>query len=157
MDGHYPLGYTLAQCHQCVTHSTNYQLILGQLYKLGADGILHRCALEHKWKPILHKAHEGVVGGQNTWKYTMCKVFHKTIEYITRLAEVAPVKIVQHKWWCHSYLRMSSPDSDFQGCWRGTRGHIFWMRLFNNSLMSSWSITKITTPTTSSQWYDCIF
>jgi hypothetical protein len=40
--------YTQAQHHQLVTRSVDYQLIVGQLYKLGVDGILCRCVLEHE-------------------------------------------------------------------------------------------------------------
>jgi hypothetical protein len=48
-----------------VTHSANYQLIVGQLYNLRVDGILRGCALEHERDPILFEAHEGIVGGNN--------------------------------------------------------------------------------------------
>jgi hypothetical protein len=70
MSGQAPTGYTQAQHHQLVTHSTYYQLIVGKLYKLGADGILHRCALEHERDPILYEAHEGIAGGHNVGKAT---------------------------------------------------------------------------------------
>jgi hypothetical protein len=43
--GQAPMGYTPAQHHQLVTHSVDYQLIVGQLYKLGVDGILAQMCL----------------------------------------------------------------------------------------------------------------
>jgi hypothetical protein len=36
-----------------VVKATNYQLIVGNFYKMGADGILRRCVLEHKRSLIL--------------------------------------------------------------------------------------------------------
>jgi len=51
--GKAPMEYTPTQCHQLVTRSSNYQLIIGQLYNLGVDGILRRCALYHERDPIL--------------------------------------------------------------------------------------------------------
>jgi hypothetical protein len=46
-----------------VVKATDYQLIAGNLYKMGADGILRRCVLEHKRSVILEEAHDGIVGG----------------------------------------------------------------------------------------------
>jgi hypothetical protein len=51
-----------------VTCSVDYQLIVGQVYKLGTDGILCRCALEHEHDPILYESHEGIAGGHNAGK-----------------------------------------------------------------------------------------
>jgi hypothetical protein len=48
MTGQAPTRYTLVQHRQLVTHSADYQLIVRQLYKLGTDGILCRCAIEHE-------------------------------------------------------------------------------------------------------------
>jgi hypothetical protein len=45
-----------------VAKATNYQLIVGNLYKMGADGILRR-VLEHKRPVILEEEHNGIVGG----------------------------------------------------------------------------------------------
>jgi hypothetical protein len=44
-------------------HATDYQLIAGHLYKLGAYGILIRCVMEHECSMVLEKAHEGIDGG----------------------------------------------------------------------------------------------
>ena len=43
--------------------ATYYQLIEGNLYKLGANGILRRCVLEHERPMILEEVHDGIVGG----------------------------------------------------------------------------------------------
>jgi hypothetical protein len=58
-----PSEFTVAQKKQLVVKATNYQLIAGNLYKLGADGILRRCVLEHERNMVLSEAHEGVAGG----------------------------------------------------------------------------------------------
>jgi hypothetical protein len=47
---------------------TDYQLIARNLYKLGVDGILRRCVLEHEMPMILIKSHEGIVGGNYAGK-----------------------------------------------------------------------------------------
>jgi hypothetical protein len=41
----------------------DYQLIVGQLYKLGLDNILKRCVLNHKRHDIPWEFHNGVAGG----------------------------------------------------------------------------------------------
>jgi hypothetical protein len=51
-----------------VVKETDYQLIAGNLYKLGADGILRRCILEHERTTILEEAHNGIVGGHYAGK-----------------------------------------------------------------------------------------
>jgi hypothetical protein len=54
---------TVEQKKQLVVKEENYHLIVGNLYKLGVDGILRRCVLEHERPMILTKVHEGIVGG----------------------------------------------------------------------------------------------
>jgi transposase InsO family protein len=51
-----------------------YQLIVGHLYKMGADSILRRCVLEHERPRILAEAHEGIAGGHYAGKATVQKV-----------------------------------------------------------------------------------
>jgi hypothetical protein len=56
----------------------DYQLIVGNLYKLGAYGILRHCVLEHERSIILEEAHDGIVGGHyagkiNGIEYFMCR------------------------------------------------------------------------------------
>ena len=50
--------------------ATNFTLIVGQLYKLEPDEILHRYVLEHEQRRILEEAHAGVEGGHYAGKST---------------------------------------------------------------------------------------
>jgi hypothetical protein len=52
----------------------DYQLIAGHLYKLGTDGIMRRCLMEHDSSMVLAKVHEGIVGGNYSRKPTTQKV-----------------------------------------------------------------------------------
>ena len=54
--------------------AANFTLIVGQLYKLGPDEILHRYVLEHERRRILEEAHVGVAGGHYAGKTTMQNV-----------------------------------------------------------------------------------
>jgi hypothetical protein len=65
-----PSEMTVAQKKQLVVKATDYQLIAGNLYKLGADGILRRCVLEHERSMILEEAHDGIVGGHYAGRET---------------------------------------------------------------------------------------
>jgi hypothetical protein len=53
----------VAQKKQVVVKATDYQLISGNLYKMGVDGILRHCVLEHKRPIILEEVHDVIVGG----------------------------------------------------------------------------------------------
>jgi hypothetical protein len=53
-----------------------YQLIIGHLYKLGADNILRRCVMEHEMFIILVESHEGIVGGNYAGNAIVKKVLH---------------------------------------------------------------------------------
>jgi len=55
-----PLDMIVAQKKQLVVKLVDYQLIAGNLYKLGAYRILIRCLLENESPMILSKAHEGI-------------------------------------------------------------------------------------------------
>jgi hypothetical protein len=54
--------------------ATDFTLIIGQLYKLGPDKILHRYVLEHERRRILEEAHVGVAGGHYARRPTTQKV-----------------------------------------------------------------------------------
>ena len=41
----------------------DFTIIVGHLYKLGADEVLKRYVLEHERQAILAKAHGGIAGG----------------------------------------------------------------------------------------------
>jgi hypothetical protein len=65
--------FTTMQKKNLVVRATDYQLIAGQLYKIGVDNILRRCVIEHERHIILAKAHEGIVGGHYTGKLSCRK------------------------------------------------------------------------------------
>ena len=65
-----PSNMTVAQKKQLVVKVVDYQLIAGNLYKLGADGILRQCLFEHERLMILSKVHEGIAGGHYVGKAT---------------------------------------------------------------------------------------
>jgi hypothetical protein len=44
------------------------------MYKVGADGIFHRCVLGNKHDMVLYEAHGGISGGHNTRKAMVQKV-----------------------------------------------------------------------------------
>jgi hypothetical protein len=48
---------------QLVVKVVDYQLIVGNLYKLGEYGILGHCELEHERTTILEESHERIAGG----------------------------------------------------------------------------------------------
>lgn len=56
------IEYTTTQKKQLVVKAANYQMIVGQLYKLGLDEILRRSILAHEIPMILAEPHEGVAG-----------------------------------------------------------------------------------------------
>jgi hypothetical protein len=53
-----------------VVRDGDYQLIVGKLYKLGANNILRRCFMEHECPIILAEGHEGIIGGHYAGKDT---------------------------------------------------------------------------------------
>lgn len=72
--GSAPADYSATQKRHLVFRAADYQLISGQLYKLGSDGILRRCILDHECKDILWECHHGVAGGHYGGKATSRKV-----------------------------------------------------------------------------------
>ena len=60
----------MVQKKKLVTRVSDYQLIVWQLYKLGANGILQCCILEHERYDILQEEHEGFIGGHYVGKET---------------------------------------------------------------------------------------
>lgn len=78
-----PHGYILAQKKQIVVKVTNYQLLVGCLYKLGVDSILRRCVLEHEIPTILAKELEGLVGGHYVGKETIQNILFVGLWWLT--------------------------------------------------------------------------
>jgi hypothetical protein len=71
-----PQEFNTAPKKNLIVIATNYQLIAGNLYKMGVDNILRRCVLEHERPRILVEAHEGIVERHYAGKDTMHKVWH---------------------------------------------------------------------------------
>jgi hypothetical protein len=69
-----PSDMTVVQKKQLVVKAIDYQSIARNLYKLGADGILRRCVLEHERPMILEEAHGGIVGGHYVRRETPHKI-----------------------------------------------------------------------------------
>jgi hypothetical protein len=63
-----PHKYTFIQKKQLVVRATDFQIIAGQLYKMGPDEILKRCIMEEERPLILAESHEGIVGGHYAGK-----------------------------------------------------------------------------------------
>jgi hypothetical protein len=63
-----PQDYTTMQKKNLVVHAADYQLITGNLYKMGTNNILQRYVVEHERSRILAEAHEGLTGGHYTGK-----------------------------------------------------------------------------------------
>ena len=53
-----------------MVRAADFNLIAGQLYKMGPDEILRKCVLEHEKPQILAEAHSGAVGGHYAGKAT---------------------------------------------------------------------------------------
>lgn len=64
-----PAEYTMKQ-KELVVRVADFSLIVGHLYKMGQDEILHRYVPEHERQSILTEAHGGVVGGHYVGKAT---------------------------------------------------------------------------------------
>jgi hypothetical protein len=57
-----------------VVKAKYYQLIVENLYKLGTDGILRHCVLQHERLMILEETHDGISGGNYIGKETTRKI-----------------------------------------------------------------------------------
>jgi hypothetical protein len=63
-----PSEYKITQKKHLVVHVVYFSLIVGNLYKMGPDGILRRCVMEAERTLILIEAHEGIAGGHYVGK-----------------------------------------------------------------------------------------
>jgi hypothetical protein len=66
-----------------VVRATNYQLIVGKLYKLGLDIILRICVLDYERQDILWECYNGVVGGHVGGNNTMHKFLQDRLWWVT--------------------------------------------------------------------------
>lgn len=63
--------YFVQKKKELVTQEIYFTIIVGQLYKMGADEVLRRYVSEHERHVVLAKAHDGVVGGHYSRKSKM--------------------------------------------------------------------------------------
>ena len=68
--------FSTSQKKQLVVKASYFQLIVGQLYKLGPDDILQRCVILHEQGDILEEAHAGVADRHYGGRATARKVLH---------------------------------------------------------------------------------
>ena len=71
-----------------------YQLIAGQLYRLGQDGLLRRCICEHEIEDALQEAHGGIAGGHFDATATARKVLQAQLWWPTLFKDAA--RFVKH-------------------------------------------------------------
>ena len=72
--GYAPEDYTTWKNKQLVFKATDYMLIMGQLFKLEPNEILHRCVFDHERKWVMDEAHVGVSGRLYAGKEMMCNI-----------------------------------------------------------------------------------
>lgn len=78
-----PNHYTVPLKKQMVVKAVDYQVIAGQLYKLGPIEILRRCVVDHEKTVVLEEAHGGVVGGPYAGKATAHKILRARLWWPT--------------------------------------------------------------------------
>ena len=61
--GYVPKGISTNQKKHLVIRDTDYTLIMGHLYKLGVDEVLHHCVFNYERPWVMSEAHDGVTGG----------------------------------------------------------------------------------------------
>ena len=59
--GSAPDEFTKQQKKQLVVKAADFTLIIGHLYKLGPDEVLHICVMPHEKEAIIREAHSGTV------------------------------------------------------------------------------------------------
>ena len=67
-------GFSTNQKKHLVIIAAYFTLIVGHLYKLGTDEILHRCVFNYKRPWVMSEAHVGVTGGHYAGKATVRKI-----------------------------------------------------------------------------------
>ena len=64
----------MAKVRRLITDVAPYQLIAGQFYKQGKDGVMRKCIREDEFILILDEAHTGIAGGHFAVETTTRKV-----------------------------------------------------------------------------------
>jgi hypothetical protein len=67
--------------------AVDYQLIVENLHKLGANNILRRCVMEHEQLIILAEEHKGIVGGHYAGKDISQKILHAGLWWPTNFKD----------------------------------------------------------------------
>lgn len=66
-----PKGYTTQQKKELVVRAANFSVIVGNLYKMRLNEVIHRYVPEYERQSILDEAHGGVAGGHYAGKATL--------------------------------------------------------------------------------------
>ena len=69
-------AYNVLQKKQLVLKAIDFQLITRQLYRLGFNGILCRCILQHERESIIMDVNEWLARGNYVGKMTIHTIFH---------------------------------------------------------------------------------
>ncbi|MDM1593486.1 hypothetical protein HX035_24380 [Escherichia coli] len=77
------------QIRRLIKKVAPYQLIAGELYKLGKDGILRKCVPECNYVNTLELAHSGPSGGHFAAEITAKKVLMSGLWWPTLFADAA--------------------------------------------------------------------
>jgi hypothetical protein len=88
-----------------VVRTADYQLIVGQLYKLGLDNILKRYALNHERQDILWEFHSGVARGHVGGNATAKKVLQDGLWWATLFKDDK-----EYARSCDTYQRVGKPS-----------------------------------------------
>ena len=83
-----------------------YQLIAGQLYRQGKDGVMRRCVREDEFILILDEAHSGIAGGHFTVEATARKVLQAGLWWPTLFGDA--VEFVKR---CDPCQRATKPQN----------------------------------------------
>lgn len=96
-----PMNFTSVHRWKLVTQSAYFLLITRQLYKIGVDGILCRCVLEHELHAILEDStHEEL------WEDTMQEKWQQGIAHMIMVADAIPqCQRVLQILWCFPIYR----------------------------------------------------
>jgi transposase InsO family protein len=78
-----PCEYKVIQKKQLVVCVANFQLIVGQLYKMGPDEILRRCVMEEERPLIMAEVHEGIARGHYAGKATVQNILRAILWWPT--------------------------------------------------------------------------
>ena len=100
-----PEEFTTNQKKQLVVRVAYFQLITGQLYKMGPNEILHRSVLPHDQERILAEVHDEIAGGHYGGCATTKKILRASLWWKT-----LHKNIVDYAKSCNVCQRMRNPS-----------------------------------------------